>query len=175
VFRCNVFGLLNVTRAVLPRLRSQRAGHIVNMSSAGSYRAGAGWGIYCAVKAAVEAISESLSMEGEPLGIYTTVVESSYVRRNAVSARPLVSTLHRIDDYRGTVGPTRTFAAGSDGPHPGAPDTLADAILSLVVAPNPPRRLPLGSAVFRSIERQLPAMPELEHWGSLVLPIDFVN
>jgi NAD(P)-dependent dehydrogenase (short-subunit alcohol dehydrogenase family) len=175
VFRCNVFGLLTVTRAVLPQLRRQGSGHIVNMSSVGSHRAGAGWGIYCAIKSAVEAISEALSMEGEPLGIHTTLVESGYVRRNSLSARPLVSAVQRIDDYRETVGPMRTFAASPDNQQPGDPDALAAAILSLVEVPDPPRRLPLGTATFRPIEKHKPVMQEHDHWRSLVLPIDFAN
>lgn len=175
VFRCNLFGLLNVTRAVLPHLREQGSGHIVNMSSAGSHGTGAGWGIYCAIKSAVEAISEALSMESEPLGIHTTVVESGYSRRNSLSSRPVVSAVQRIDDYRATVGTMRTFAAGPDHLQPGDPDTLANAIVSLVDAPDPPRRLPLVTGTFRTIEKQKPARHEHEYWQTLVLPIDVAN
>src|SRR5262245_37200175 len=73
VFATNVFGLLNVTRAVLPQMRSQRSGHIINMSSIGGYASYPGWGIYCATKFAVEGISEALSVELATLGIDATV------------------------------------------------------------------------------------------------------
>jgi NAD(P)-dependent dehydrogenase (short-subunit alcohol dehydrogenase family) len=173
VFRRNVFGLLNVTRAVLPRLRKQRSGRIVNICSVGSYRATAGLGLYCAVKSAVEAISDALSMEGEPLGIHTTLVESGYIRRDSLNSRPRVNTEKRIDDYRMTLGPLRTFATGADYQQRGDPDMLADAILSLVDTPAPPRRLPLGSDMFRMTQaRHETILPEREPWRSLVLPID---
>jgi NAD(P)-dependent dehydrogenase (short-subunit alcohol dehydrogenase family) len=181
VFRCNVFGLLNVTRAVMPQLRKQRSGHIVNIASAGNYGAGAGWGIYCAIKSAVEAISHALSLEGEPLGIRTTVVESGGVRTDSRGSRPLVSTVQRIHDYRVTVGQTRAFAAGAAPQQPSGPGALADAILSLVDAAEPPRRLRVGSGVFRAVEEPKPepkrqaAPPTPEQWQSLVLPIDAVS
>jgi NAD(P)-dependent dehydrogenase (short-subunit alcohol dehydrogenase family) len=74
-FATNVYGLLNVTRAVLPYMRKRRSGHIINMSSLGGYASYPGWGVYCATKFAVEGISEALSIELAPLGIHATVVE----------------------------------------------------------------------------------------------------
>ena len=103
VFATNVFGLLNVTRAVLPYLRSRRSGHIINMSSIGGYASPPGWGVYCATKFAVEGISEALSIELAPLGIHATVVEPGYFRTDFLSAQSLSSTAVKIDDYSGTV------------------------------------------------------------------------
>ncbi len=176
VFRINVFGLLNVTRAVLPQMRKQRHGHIVNISSAGSDQAGPGWGIHCATKSAVESISEALSKEGEPLGIYTTVVESGYPRRGSRSSSPLISTAQRIDDYRHTVGPMRTSATSAGHPPGDDLDELTDAILSLVDAPDPPRHLPLETEAFRVFEaKQDTGVREVEPWRSLVLSADFAT
>jgi NAD(P)-dependent dehydrogenase (short-subunit alcohol dehydrogenase family) len=104
VFATNVFGLLHVTRAVLPVMRAQRAGRVLNMSSIGGYASSTGWGIYCATKFAVEALSESMSLELEPLGIHTTVVEPGYFRTEFLSPSSLKSTVGRIDDYAATVG-----------------------------------------------------------------------
>lgn len=176
VFRRNVFGLLNVTRAALPQLRRQRGGRIVNVASA-SRGAGAGWGIQRAIKSAVEAISEALSLEGEPLGIHTTVVESGGPGGDPLSSRPLVSTVQRIEDYNVTLGPVRASAAGADQPRQEHEEALADAILSLVEAPAPPRRFRLGSEGARSLggSKHESAVHEVEPWRSLVLPIDFVN
>ena len=78
LYRTNVFGLLNVTRAVLPGMRRQRAGHIINFSSIGGYSSGAGFGVYCSTKFAVEGITEALHDELAPLGIHATVVEPGY-------------------------------------------------------------------------------------------------
>src|SRR5262249_39116011 len=109
-FATNVFGLLSVTRAVLPFMRKQRSGHLINMSSVGGYSSWPGWGIYCATKFAVEGISEALSIELEPLGIHSTVVEPGFFRTDFLSASSLSSTAARIEDYADTVGKMRTFA-----------------------------------------------------------------
>jgi NAD(P)-dependent dehydrogenase (short-subunit alcohol dehydrogenase family) len=86
VFRTNVFGLLSVTRAVLPHMRRERSGRVINISSIGGYRASVGWGVYCSTKFAVEGISEALAAEVEPLGIKVTVVEPGYFRTDFLEA-----------------------------------------------------------------------------------------
>ena len=80
LFGTNVFGLLGVTRAVLPHMRRQRSGHIINISSVGGYTGYPGWGVYGATKFAVEGISEALAGEVAPLGIKVTVVEPGFFR-----------------------------------------------------------------------------------------------
>ena len=80
LYQTNVFGLLNVTRAVLPIMRKQRSGRIMNFSSVGGYTSRAGFGIYCSTKFAVEGISEALHDELQPLGIHVTVVEPGAFR-----------------------------------------------------------------------------------------------
>src|SRR3990172_2897226 len=78
LYRTNVFGLLNVTRAVLPSMRERRSGHIINMSSVAGYSAYAGFGVYSSTKFAVEGITEALHLELAPLGIRVTVVEPGF-------------------------------------------------------------------------------------------------
>ena len=80
LFGTNVFGLLGVIRAVLPHMRRQRSGHIINVSSVGGYAGFPGWGVYGATKFAVEGISEALAGEVAPLGIKVTVVEPGFFR-----------------------------------------------------------------------------------------------
>src|SRR5258707_10978382 len=128
VYRTNVFGLLNVTRAVLPHMRAQRAGHVINISSVGGYRSGAGFGIYCSTKFAVEGLSEALAAALAPLGIKVTVVEPGYFRTDFLDARSLAVSSARIADYAGSAGATRERAAeGRHGP-PGGPPNLAQAL-----------------------------------------------
>src|SRR5262249_34121425 len=90
VYATNVFGLLNVTRAVLPKMRAQGSGHVLNFSSIGGYSSSAGFGIYCSTKFAVEGISEAMSVELEPLGIHATVVEPGYFRTTFLSDASVV-------------------------------------------------------------------------------------
>jgi NAD(P)-dependent dehydrogenase (short-subunit alcohol dehydrogenase family) len=176
VFATNVFGLLNVTRAVLPHMRSQRSGHIINMSSIGGYASPPGWGVYCATKFAVEGISEALSIELAPLGIHATVVEPGYFRTDFLGAQSLSSTAVRIDDYAGTVGEMRTFAAAVNHQQPGDPQRLAQAIVQLAAARTPPTRLPLGSdTVARIEEKHRDVERELDLWRSVSLSTDFAR
>jgi NAD(P)-dependent dehydrogenase (short-subunit alcohol dehydrogenase family) len=86
VYRTNVFGLLVVTRAVLPHMRRARSGHVINISSVGGYRSGPGFGIYCSTKFAIEELSEALEGELAPLGIKVTVVEPGYFRTDFLDA-----------------------------------------------------------------------------------------
>lgn len=80
LFEVNVFGLLNVTRAVLPIMREQHSGHIFNASSLGAYNVGPLSGLYCATKHAVKAISETLAQEVAPFGIHVTDVKLGFMR-----------------------------------------------------------------------------------------------
>jgi NAD(P)-dependent dehydrogenase (short-subunit alcohol dehydrogenase family) len=174
VFATNVFGLMNVTRAVLPYLRSRRSGHIINMSSIGGYASYPGWGVYCATKFAVEGISEALSIELAPLGIHATVVEPGYFRTDFLSAQSLSSTVARLDDYADTVGKMRIFAAAVNHQQPGDPQRLAQAIVQLAAAHKPPTRLALGSdTVARIEEKHRDVERELDLWRAVSLSTDF--
>jgi len=176
VYATNVFGLLNVTRAALPTMRAQGSGHVLNFSSIGGYASAAGFGIYCSTKFAVEGISEAMCVELEPLGIHTTVVEPGYFRTTFLSDGSVVSTAARIDDYAGTVGKVRDFAAGAHGQQPGDPQKLAEAMIALVNARKPPRRLPLGADTVKRIEqkhREVEA--EFGEWRSLAMSTGFVQ
>ncbi|WP_375738673.1 oxidoreductase [Pseudomonas boanensis] len=174
LFATNVFGLLNVTRAVLPYMRRQRSGHVINISSLGGYQAYLGWGVYGATKFAVEGISEALSQELTPLGIHATVVEPGFFRTDFLDDQSLVKTALQLPDYEDTVGAMRRFAHGANHAQPGNPDRLATAIMALVDAPNPPQRLPLGSdAVARIESKNRLVEEELATWRHLALSTDF--
>ena len=176
VFSTNVFGLLNVVRAVLPWMRKQRSGHIINMSSIGGYTSSSGWGVYCATKFAVEGIGEALSVELAPLGIHATTVEPGYFRTNFLSAQSLSSTAMRIDDYADTAGRTRPFAASANHQQPGDPQRLAQVIVQLAAAPKPPTRLALGSDTVAAIEKKHhDVQRDLDLWRSVSLSTDFAR
>jgi NAD(P)-dependent dehydrogenase (short-subunit alcohol dehydrogenase family) len=174
LYETNVFGLLNVTRAVLPTMRGQRSGHVMNISSVGGYSAYQGWGIYSSTKFAVEGLSEAMSLELAPLGIHATVVQPGFFRTDFLDASSLSETSARIEDYAETVGAMRSFAAGVNHRQPGDPAKLAQAILQLADTEQPPRRLQLGSdTVARVREKNRQVEAELAHWLTLAQSTDF--
>ena len=174
LYRTNVFGLLAVTRAVLPHMRSQRAGHILNMSSVGGYRSGAGFGVYCSTKFAVEGLSEALAQELEPLGIKVTIVEPGYFRTDFLDDRSLSVSQARIDDYGATAGATRDHAASVSHHQPGDPAKLASALVQLSREAQSPLRIAFGSDTVAAIEEKNAFVAqELAQWRSLSVSTDF--
>jgi NAD(P)-dependent dehydrogenase (short-subunit alcohol dehydrogenase family) len=168
IYRTNVFGLLHVTRAVLPSMRQQRSGHIINLSSLGGYRASAGWGVYCSTKFAVEGLTEALHDELAPLGIHATVVEPGFFRTDFMDHRSLSKTEQQIADYAETVGKTRAVAVEHNHQQPGDPAKLAAAILQLANATQPPLRLPLGGdALQRIADKNAFVERETARWRAL--------
>jgi NAD(P)-dependent dehydrogenase (short-subunit alcohol dehydrogenase family) len=174
LYATNVFGLLAVTRAVLPQMRRQRAGHVINISSIGGYGSYAGWGVYCSTKFAVEGLSEALALELAPLGIKVTVVEPGFFRTDFLDDQSLLKTATQIADYAETVGAMRDAMAGANHAQPGDPAKLAIALMALVNAPQPPLRLPLGSdTVAKIAEKNAFVAQETAQWRDLAVSTDF--
>ena len=174
LYRTNVFGLLGVTRAMLPQMRRQRSGHILNFSSVGGYVSGAGFGVYCSTKFAVEGLSEALAEELRPLGIQVTIIEPGYFRTEFLESSSLSISPARFDDYTATAGQVREKARVVSLNQPGDPDKLAGAVLRIASHPQAPLRLALGSDTVAAVEaknRQVQA--ELDTWRELSLSTDF--
>ncbi|WP_415756525.1 oxidoreductase [Pseudomonas sp. LT1P18] len=174
VYETNVFGLLNVTRAVLPHMRAARRGHVINLSSVGGYRSGPGFGVYCSTKFAVEGLSEALHAELAPLGINVTIVEPGYFRTEFLEGNSLVESPASIADYDSTAGEVRKIAKAVTLNQPGDPDKLAQAMITLVEAQKAPLRLPLGSDCVAAIEaKNAFVADELQTWRQLSMSTDF--
>jgi len=174
LYRTNVFGLLNVTRAVLPHMRRARSGHILNVSSVGGYRSAAGFGVYCSTKFAVEGLTEALADELAPLGIKATIVEPGYFRTDFLDARSLSVSDMRIADYAQTAGAVREHAAGLSHRQPGDPAKLAAALVELGGHPNAPLRMPYGSDTVAAIEaKNAFVAKELDAWRQVAVRTDF--
>jgi NAD(P)-dependent dehydrogenase (short-subunit alcohol dehydrogenase family) len=171
----NFFGVVLMTRAVLPQLRLQRSGHIVQMSSLNGIEAMVGAGYYCASKFAIEGFSESLAGEVEHLGINVTIVEPGPHRTQFASGKS-AELATAIDDYAESVGAARAAFAGMDGTQPGDPDRAAAAIIEAVEASDPPLRLPLGRIALENIRTKLERqLEELERWSDLGASTDLVS
>ncbi len=174
LYRTNVFGLLAVTRAVLPHMRRQRSGRILNLSSVGGLRSGPGFGVYCSTKFAVEGLTEALAAELAPLGIFATAVEPGYFRTDFLDATSLSISPASIADYDATAGAVRAHAAVVSHNQPGDPQRLAQVLIDFVDAPNPPVRLPLGSDTAAATEAVAAAhLALLKDWRDVAISTDF--
>ncbi len=147
------FGPAALTRAVLPQLRKQGSGTIVQVTSVGGLITAPGFGPYCAAKHALEALSESLAAEVAPFGIRVLIVEPGAFRTRLFG--PAFRTMPAMDIYSGTVGPTRAYAASSGGVQPGDPAKAARAIADAVYSGAPNLRLPLGADAVKGIRDKL--------------------
>jgi NAD(P)-dependent dehydrogenase (short-subunit alcohol dehydrogenase family) len=163
----DLFGAINVTRAVLPQMRRQRSGHLVQMSSLNGVEGLPGGGYYAASKFALEGLSESLAEEVAPLGIKVTIVEPGPHRTGLLSERSVRSS-EPISDYADSVGQVREQLAQLDGNQPGDPVRAARAIVDAVESANPPLRLPLGTMALDHIRAKLERqLEELDAWAAV--------
>ncbi len=173
VYETNVFGLMRLTRAVLPHLRKQKSGHIVNLSSIGGLVGLPGWGIYNSTKFAVEGLSEALAVEVAPLGIGVTIVEPGPFRTDFLGGS-LAATAKVLPDYKETAGQTRAATSQRNGKQPGDPALAADAIIKAVTSPKPPLHLLLGSFAYERFTAKLDAIRnEMETWRETTVGTDF--
>ncbi len=144
-FATNVFGLFHVTRAVLPVMRRQRTGRILNLSSIGGVLGFAGASVYCAAKFAVEGFSDSLAPEVAPFGIHVTVVEPGFFRTDFLDGSSVRYGFRRIEDYAAHSAEMRSSYDSYSHKQPGDPAKLAAAMVALADTPEPPRHFLAGS------------------------------
>ncbi|WP_238007800.1 oxidoreductase [Dactylosporangium sp. AC04546] len=160
------FGAFTVTQAVLPHLRAQRGGTIVQISSMGGQLAPPGFGAYCAAKFALEGLSEALHAELAPFGVRVVIVEPGAFRTEFGGAR-----MHRsrvIPQYAVSTAATRAAVDAMDGTQPGDPAEAARAILKVVDAEKPPLRLALGDDAVDAIRAQHERLrADLDAWEGL--------
>ena len=170
-FDTNFFGVLNVTREVLPVLREQKSGHIVNIGSVVGISASPSMGIYSATKFALEGLSEALAGELAAHGIKTTIVEpgpySTDGFANAVFAEnPLPEVYPSPAQLAETFQEFKNIA--------GDPVKAVKIIIEAVEAENPPFRLPLGLMAFESIEAKLEQVKqEIFVWRERAIQTNF--
>lgn len=154
VFETNVFGLIHVTKALLPQFRKQRSGNILNLSSIGGLIGSPGWGYYNASKFAVNGFSEALAAELAPLGVHVTIVEPGPFRTDFLG-RSGVEAKQRIADYDATAGKTRQYFHDQAGKQVGDPAKAVAAMIAAVESPQPPKHLVLGKLAFDRMSARL--------------------
>jgi NAD(P)-dependent dehydrogenase (short-subunit alcohol dehydrogenase family) len=174
IFDVNVFGLLAITRAVLPHMRAQRSGLVVNLSSVGGFVSWPGWGVYSATKFAVEALSEAMTHELAPLGIRSVAIEPGPFRTNFLDGSSLAIAHTEIDDYASTGGAARTWATDSNYGQQGDPLKAAKVIVDLADRDDLPERIQLGTNAFEDVAAKLARTArDQEQWRAVSLSTDF--
>ena len=167
MFDINVFGLGDMIKAVLPQMRLQRSGHILNIASIGGLRSYPGVGYYNATKYAVDGLSEALYKEVSPLGIKVTIIAPSGFRTDW-AGRSANDTKVHIDDYNATARKNMGDIRLSSGNQPGDPDRAAQAMIQIVETENPPLRLLLGAGALRGAKLKLEELKnDFENWATL--------
>jgi NAD(P)-dependent dehydrogenase (short-subunit alcohol dehydrogenase family) len=167
LFDLHFFGPAALTRAVLPYMRGQGGGAIVQMSSVGGQVTAPGFSAYSATKFALEGFTQTLRDEVAGFAIRTLIVEPGAFR-TGLFRRDAAYESAEMAEYAEIVGPTRDYVRGNHDRQPGDPVKAAAAIISALDAEEPPLRLVLGTDAIGDIERRLRAVgQELQAWRSL--------
>lgn len=170
LFELNFFGLVRMTKAVLPSMRQRRSGHIVNITSTGGLVGRAGSGYYAATKFAVEGLSEALAQEVEPYGINVTIVAPSGFRTRF----PKAMFKGNMHDYETTAGERMNHVIRNDGKQAGDPARAALAIIQAVSAPKPPLHLLLGNDAVETARKKFKTFEtDIQAWESISRGVDF--
>lgn len=169
----NVFGLMAVTRAVLPSMRANRSGRIFNVSSIGGIAGGESGTLYCASKFAVEGFSESLAQEVARFGIQVTIVEPGFFRTDFLEPTSVKHGTTPIADYAEVAEALKTFYDGRSKNQTGDPAKLGLALVQLSNAPQQPVRWAAGSDAMKIVQAKIDSLQgELTAWKDLTLSTD---
>ncbi len=173
MFEINFFGLAKMTTAVLPIMRAQRSGHILNVSSIGGLVGFPALGFYNASKFAVDGFSEALSKETAHLGINVTVIAPSGFRTDW-AGRSANNSKIVIEDYSPSAGANKNTIRGYSGQQPGDPVRAAKAIVKAVEAEHPPLHLLLGAAALKGARNKLEVLrKDYDAWEETTIGADF--
>jgi NAD(P)-dependent dehydrogenase (short-subunit alcohol dehydrogenase family) len=173
IFNINVLATINVVKSVLPVMRSQRSGYIINIGSVAGFVGAPGWSVYSATKAAVAAFSEVIALDVKEFGIKVTIVEPSGFRTGFLTKDSLAFTTTKIEGYE-AVRNTQDRYLSMNGQQAGDPDRAAEIFMELAGSSKPPMHLFLGNDAYNRASEKLAAMSaELEQWKSTTKGADF--
>ncbi|KJV31084.1 MULTISPECIES: oxidoreductase [Erwiniaceae] len=172
-FDANVFGLFALTRAILPAMRKQRRGHVINITSVAGFIGFASSGYYSASKHAVEGWSDSLAVEAAPLGIHVTCVEPGPFRTDW-AGRSLHQTPSTIPEYADTAAARMKATSEYSGTQAGDPARAATAMIAITEHDNPPRHLVMGAWGYEAVTSKLKErLAQIEDWKQTSIDTDF--
>ncbi|MEZ2442293.1 SDR family NAD(P)-dependent oxidoreductase [Chitinophaga sp. RCC_12] len=173
IFKINVLATINVIKGVLPVMRSQGSGYIINIGSVAGFAGAPGWSIYAATKSAVAAFSEVLAADVQEFNIKVTVVEPSGFRTDFLTSDSLVYTESKIDGYK-AVKETQERYLAANGKQPGDPGRASAILIALAENNNPPLHLYLGRDAYNRASGKLKTLTaELEQWKETTISGDF--
>jgi NAD(P)-dependent dehydrogenase (short-subunit alcohol dehydrogenase family) len=173
-FDTNVFGLMHVTRAVLPVMRRQRAGWIVNLSSAGGMVPFPSAAVYCTSKFAIEGFSACLALDVAPFGIRVSAIEPGPFRTDFLAHTSVQYGGTPVEDYAVISREARDAYTSWDQQQPGDPDRLARAIVTLADSAEPPHHFVAGRTALERVQaREEGLRAELARWRDLSLATDY--
>jgi short-subunit dehydrogenase len=173
IFNVNVFATIDVVKSVLPVMRSQKSGYIINIGSVAGFVGAPGWAIYSATKSAVAAFSEVLALDLKEFNIKVTVVEPSGFRTGFLTKDSLAYSESKIDGYQ-AVKDTQERYLAANGKQPGDPGKASEILIELAETEKPPLHLYLGQDAYNRVSDKLKTMTtELEQWKETTISGDF--
>jgi len=173
IFDVNVMATIDVIKSVLPVMRKQRSGYIINIGSVAGFAGAPGWAVYSATKAAVAAFTEVLALDVKEFGIKVSVVEPSGFRTGFLAKNSLSYTESRIDGYQAVKETQKRYLA-SDGKQPGDPEKASAIFIELAESEQPPLHLYLGEDAYNRASGKLAAMTsELQEWKAITISADY--
>lgn len=173
IFNVNLLATIDVVKSVLPVMRNQKSGYIINIGSVAGFVGAPGWSVYSATKAAVAAFSEVIALDVKEFGIKVTVAEPSGFRTGFLSKNSLAYTKSKLDGYQAVKEAQERYLEGN-GRQPGDPEKASEILIALAEKENPPLHLYLGRDAYNRVSKKLASMTaELEEWKSTSISADF--
>lgn len=174
LYNTNLFGPIELMKAVLPKMREQKSGYILNVTSIAAARSAIGSGYYASSKVALELLTNGLMKELAPLGIKAMVVQPGAFRTRFYDGESLQGTQSAISDYEGTVGKTRPGNFENKHQQAGDPDKAGEVIVKVVNGDDLPEILTLGKAAESAVKETLQAkIAELDKWAEVSASCDY--
>lgn len=173
LFNTNFFGPIALINKVLPHIRANKSGAIINVSSIAAVRSAVGSGYYASSKASLELVTDALAKEVSPLGIKVMIVEPGSFRTHFYDTS-LKGTKNKIDDYNETAGKTRKENIVNLKNQPGDPEKAGKVIVEAIEQDNYPLRLLLGSDAVRIVSTSLKErIEEIEEYKQISIQTDY--